>query len=307
MPCYSPLTAYRSEGGGPLIFGNPRGQCEVGELSLPCGQCIGCRLDRSVDWAVRIMCESQMHEYSSFVTLTYADENVPYGGDLHYRHYQLFMKRLIKKVGPVRFFMCGEYGDMLHRPHYHACLFGVFFADRREWRTSSAGFQLYRSELLESVWPHGHCEIGDLSFESAAYVARYCTKKITGKMADAHYERLVPDTGEIINLTPEFANMSRGGRAKTGGIGDSWLKKYRSDIFPRGAVVMDGREVPLPRFFVEKLTVEQQESLSMAAYLRRMKSWHVSNSKEESPERLRVREIVARAGLMHSQSNRSLD
>lgn len=295
MPCYSPLAAHRAEGGGKFIFGSPKGQLACGELSLPCGQCIGCRLDRSVDWAVRVMCESQLHRYSSFVTLTYSDENLPYGGVLHYRHFQLFMKKLRKKLGPVRFFMCGEYGDKLWRPHFHAALFGAAFADRYPWRKSSAGFQLYRSELLDSLWDLGGAEIGDLSFESAAYIARYCMKKITGDGAEAHYGRLVPDTGEVVQLPPEFARMSL-----RSGIGSDWIDKFKFDVIPRDSVVMHGREVPIPRFFLDRLSEEE-----LGAYQVRRYAALPLDSVDGRYDRLRVREIVARAGM--SQHSRSLE
>lgn len=290
MPCYSPLDAWRREGGGKLIFGsekNAAASLATNFVSIPCGQCIGCRLDRSVNWAVRIMHESRMHEYSSFVTLTYDDEHLPYGGTLHYPHFQLFMKRLRKRFEPhkLRFFMCGEYGDAFGRPHYHAAIFGAAFADRYPWRKSSAGFQLYRSRLLEAAWDLGGAEIGDLSFESAAYVARYCTKKITGKEADGHYAKLVPETGEIISLVPEFARMSL-----KPGIGASWFDKYGDHAIEHEFVIMDGRKLPVPKFYKSRMSPGDLDEFE----------WKRFNSTKDidfdnSPDRLRVREIVTRA------------
>lgn len=300
MPCYSPLSAHRAEGGGKLLFGSPRGQLACGELSLPCGQCIGCRLDRSVDWAVRVMHESSLHLSSSFITLTYADQHIPYGGVLHYPHFQSFMKSLRHKVGPVRFFMCGEYGERLWRPHYHAAIFGEGFGDRYPWRKSSGGFQLYRSPLLDSLWDFGSAEIGDLSFESAAYIARYCMKKVTGDAAQAHYARLVPETGEIVDLPPEFIQMSRGGRKQgPGGIGSRWLDKYKSDIIPRDAVILQGRQVPIPRYYLDRLSEVERGEYSVRRY-------NAVEFYDTSLDRLRVREIVARAG-MSQYSSRSLE
>jgi len=286
VPCYHPLQAWRQEGGGKPIFGSPRGQLEAGELSLPCGRCVGCRLDRSVSWAVRVMHESQMHDSSAFVTLTYDDEHIPYGGVLHYKHFQLLMRKLRKRVPGVRFFMCGEYGEKLFRPHYHAALFGISFGDRYPWRKSSAGFQLYRSPSLDALWDFGTAEIGELSFDSAAYVARYCMKKITGDQAEAHYARLVPDTGEIIQLPAEFMRCSL-----KPGIGASWLQAFRSDLFAFDACIMDGKTVPIPRFYKDRFTSDELSDYTMRRYA-------VSEGSDEgSLERLRVREIVARAGL----------
>ena len=75
--------------------------------------------------------------------------------------------------------MCGEYGDKLGRPHYHAIIFGVTFVDKKLW-SIRRGNNLYRSATLEKLWPYGFSSIGTVNFETAAYVARYVTKKITG-------------------------------------------------------------------------------------------------------------------------------
>lgn len=250
-----------------------------------------------MDWACRVMHESQLHFFSSFITLTYSDEHVPYGGVLHYPHFQLFMKKVRNHLGPTRFFMCGEYGDKLWRPHYHAALFGSAFEDRLPWRKSSAGFQLYRSATLDSLWDFGSAEIGDLSFASAAYIARYCMKKITGDAAQAHYARLVPDTGEIVDLPPEFARMSL-----RPGVGSAWLDKYKSDIIPRDAVVLDGRQVPIPRYYLDKLSEQE-----LSAYQVRRYQALPLDSIEGRPDRLRIREIVARAGMSIHNVSRSLE
>lgn len=292
MACYSPLDAWRVEGGGKLYFGsekNAGAALAINFVSLPCGQCIGCRLDRSVRWATRIMHEARMHEFSSFVTLTYDDAHVPYGHTLHYPHFQGFVKRLRRRLEPkrIRFFMCGEYGDTFGRPHYHAILFGAWFGDRRPWRKSSAGFQLYRSALLEDVWDLGSAEIGDVSFESAAYVARYCTKKVTGDLAESHYAKLVEETGEVVQLVPEFARMSL-----KPGIGASWFDKYGQHALDNGFVVVDGRKLPVPKFYRSRMDSEELDEFD---YQRFVESQGVDF--DDSRDRLRVREIVTRARM----------
>lgn len=244
------------------------------------------------------MHESRMHEVSSFVTLTYKDECIPYGDTLHYPHFQDFMKSLRHKLAPkkVRFFMCGEYGETTRRPHYHVALFGCGFqGDRYPWRMSSAGFQLYRSPLLEQLWDFGNAEIGDLSFESAAYVARYCTKKITGDKADAHYAKLVPDTGEIVQCVPEFARMSL-----KPGIGGDWWSKYRQDYYWRDYCIMEGRQVPLPRYYRNQMS-EAELKVHESVRFEKFKNMDF----DDDVDRLRVREVVARARL--SFNKRSLE
>lgn len=188
-----------------------------------------------------------MYPASSFVTLTYSDECLQ-SPSLNYRDYQLFMKRLRKRFGPVRFFMCGEYGETTWRPHFHACLFGVFFEDREVFSTRQ-GVTLWTSRTLSALWPHGHSTFGAVTYESAAYVARYVVKKITGDAADAHYQVCHPDTGELVPVVPEFAQMSR-----RPGVGKPWFEKFHSDVFGRDAVVLPGGvKVRPPRYYRELL------------------------------------------------------
>lgn len=238
MPCYYPLQAYRTDSGA-IAFAE-RGAVSA-TLQLPCGRCIGCRLERSRQWAVRCTHEAQMHDHNHFVTLTY--ERLPPRGSLDYRDFQLFMKRLRKSRGKVRFFACGEYGSRLDRPHFHALLFGLDLPDLRLW--SDAGkHPLYTSVALDSLWSHGKCFIGAVTFESAAYVARYVIDKITGDMADEHYRRVDPATGEEYHLTPEMCAMSR-----RPGIGATWYEKYTRDVHPAGELVARGVQQKAPRFY----------------------------------------------------------
>lgn len=176
------------------------------------------------------MHEAQLHEHNSFVTLTYADAPP----SLEYGDFQLFMRRLRKSRGYARFFCAGEYGDENGRPHYHAVLFGVRFEDGCYLGKSPAGFKLYRSADLSSLWRQGHCSYGSVTFESAAYVARYVVKKVTGEAAVAHYGQ----------RRPEFAQMSR-----RPGIGSRWLERYWTDVFPSGKVVIRDVECNAPRFY----------------------------------------------------------
>lgn len=219
MACYHPLQAFRSAS-GEVIFVE-RGDV-VSSLALPCGRCIGCRIDKARQWSVRIYHESLMHKVSSFVTLTYDDVHVPKDGSLRYSDFQKFMRRVRKQFGPTRFFMCGEYGEENARPHFHCGLFGLdFSADRVAWRKTEAGFQLYRSRTLEKLWPMGNSEIGELSVESAEYMARYSFKKVTGDPADEHYKVVDRETGEVVWRVPEFCHMSL-----KPGIGQRWFQDF---------------------------------------------------------------------------------
>lgn len=210
------------------------------------------------------MHEKQMHEESCYLTLTWAPQHLP-SKSLIYRPYQLFMRRLRKHFRPnkIRFYMCGEYGAEckncgaqeeqcrcghyaagLGRPHYHAIIFGVEFKDKYAWQRNIRGDSLYRSSSLEQLWPYGHVTIGDVTFESAAYVARYVMKKINGKNANQHYTETDRDTGEIIRKVPEFTKMSL-----KPGIGAGWLQKYLTDVYPHGKVVVNGAETNSPKYY----------------------------------------------------------
>ena len=164
-------------------------------MTVACGQCMGCRTDRSKEWAARIVHESQMHPENSFVTLTYDAENVPMDGSLNKQHFQKFMKRLRKHFSDkkIRYFHCGEYGEKLERPHYHACLFGIDFDDRVEHGAINSVVH-YKSDTLEQLWGKGFCTVGELNYQTAAYTARYILKKMTGKQAEEHYMRVNPYT-----------------------------------------------------------------------------------------------------------------
>lgn len=299
MACYYPIQAWQLESGD-VVFaekGNIRRP-----LILPCGRCFGCRLDRSKMWAIRCMHERQMHDVSSFVTLTYDDSHLPIGGSLNYSHFQKFMKRLRKwHGGNVRYYMCGEYGETTWRPHFHACLFGVYFGDRKVFKTGGSGHTLYTSDQLSKLWSAGHASIGDVTFESAAYVARYVMKKITGDRALEHYTRVDPLTGEVFQLTPEFAHMSL-----NPAIGKTWFAKFHSDVFGVGKdrVNIHGRSFKPPKYY-DKLLKDLAAELgddadALSAYMRSLRP---VNEADQTEERLRVREQVARAKVGFFQRN----
>jgi hypothetical protein len=256
VTCYHPLLAYKSE--GKVVFEKPFAFARG--FNLPCGQCIGCRLNYSRQWAIRLVHEAQMHEKSCFITLTFNDESLfarenPYSLDK--TEYQRFMKRLRKKYGKqVRFFHCGEYGDKNKRPHYHAILFGVDFDHDRKLWSNKDGIKLFTSESLEKLWPYGFCTIGQVTFESCAYVARYIMKKQTGEKAEDHYMRWCPETGEGTAIDPEYCTMSR-----KPGIGKSWIEKYKTDVYPHDYVVINEHKVKPPRFYDQQLDEDELRKL----------------------------------------------
>lgn len=285
--CVRPIPAYRGQDGS-IFFGSGR-KIDGSYLDIPCGQCVECRLERSRQWAVRCMHEAQMHESNHFVTLTYSDEFLPADGSLDYKHFQNFMKRLRKRCGPVRFYMCGEYGELESRPHFHACLFGVRFPDLVLF-TSRKGVKLYSSSLLSSLWPFGFASVGEVTFESAAYVARYVMKKVTGDLAESHYSRVDPDTGEVYSLTPEFNHMSL-----KPGIGATWLDRFTSDVYPDGRCVVRGVEVKPPRYYDKRYTKVDPLVMESVQFERELAGR--AHFLDSLPDRLAVREQVVKARI----------
>lgn len=261
----------------------------MGYLPLPCGQCIGCRLERSRQWAIRCMHEAATHQKSSFLTLTYNPESLPNDRSLNKNHLQKFFRSLRKRTGlKLRYFSCGEYGEKLSRPHYHAILFGYDFPDKEIFFTR-AGITSYRSAFLDEVWGRGQCLIGDVTFESAGYVARYCTKKITGPKKAEHYFT-VDEYGELHEgLEPEFSLMSL-----KPGIGSEYLAQFQGDIYPHDRVVIMRKGKPVvqkpPRYYdniYERIEPELFEALKKAR-----KDSHKGKELENSGQRLATKHRV---------------
>lgn len=294
VACYRPISAYQTADGS-VLFSARSGADR--ELTLPCGACIGCRVDRAREWSLRCVHEAQLHRANCFVTLTYRPDALPPGGSLRYRDFQLFMKRLRKRLGvPVRFFVCGEYGEALSRPHYHACLFGVEFPDRRP--VSYLGRPgSYRSALLDHLWGHGHCHIGELNVRSAAYAARYVLKKVTGRAAPEHY-RVVDRDGCVVDRAPEFARMSL-----RPGIGAGWVARFSDDVWSGDYVIHEGRRFSVPKYYDRLLARTDEGKLSELKEGRELRA--LPFRPDGAPARLVVREEVERARL--STLKRSLE
>ncbi len=305
MPCYRPLQAYKSltkftDSGRSFITFNVRyAGIRYDHIDLPCGQCIGCRIERSRQWALRCVHESSLFKNNCFITLTFNDENLNKLGTLVKSDFQKFMKRLRKKFKgvecvqngdtakkgfPIRYFHCGEYGSELQRPHHHACIFNFDFKDKLLWSIRD-GVRLYRSEKLERLWPYGFCTVGDVNFQSAAYVARYITKKINGDMARLHYSRIDKITGEMFEIEPEYITMSR-----RPGIGKKWFEKFSSDIYPKDFITCEGKKFRSPKYYDKLYDEINPNFMEDIKEIRKLKAAeHEENNK---PRRLVVREKV---------------
>lgn len=256
MACNQPLPAWRTK------RPNDNGRFGVtfvyadadtsSKLEVPCGRCIGCRLEKAATWAARILHESKLHRFNYFVTLTYSDDKLhkTHKGlpTLYPEDFVLFMKRLRRRLEPetLRFYQCGEYGESTQRPHHHAILFNCHLPDLKPIHTTRArnAHTLYTSKLLADTWQNGHISVGQVNYETAAYVAAYVTKKITGPTAEQHYQ------GRI----PEYSTMSR-----RPGIGRNFLEKFATDVYPADNIVVRGHTMRPPKYYDRILEKEDPE------------------------------------------------
>jgi hypothetical protein len=244
--------------------------------------------------------EAHEHEHNCFITLTYDPEQLPWGGTLVVEHFQKFMKRLRKHFRPkrIKYYHCGEYGEQLQRPHYHACLFGLDFGDKEPFKVTPAG-TIFTSETLTRLWPLGFSTIAPFSWETAGYTAGYTMKKITGEPAQAHYQRpVISRHGEYlgeIQLLPEYATMSKG-------LGTAFYEKYKAD-FLKDDCPVPGRTAKIykriPRFY-EKL-MEADDATALETLKQNRESYALENQEEFTPERLMAKYKVKKAQLAQHQ------
>lgn len=296
MGCTGPIHGWRSaergkSGKRAVVFDMSEGHSDL-PLSVPCGSCHGCLTSRAREWALRCQHEASLWEHNSFVTLTYETEQLPKRNgivSLVKEDFQLFMKRLREdrrrenlqlvragrdSLGPIRFFMCGEYGEQ-GRPHHHALLFNCGFPDRRLWSRRATG-DLYRSPYLESLWPLGFSSIGEVTFESAAYVARYTMKKLGSEVNQLGQRR-----------KSAYLSMSR-----RPGVGAGWFRRFKGDVFPSDHLVVEGgAKVKVPRYYEDLMEREQPQLLE-----------EVKRRREEKPYELKLRD-TAREVILRKRSS----
>lgn len=238
------------------------------------------------------MHEAKLYDRNCVVTLTYNDANLPDDRGLVKRDLQLFMKRLRKefvtqpdpekdKYDGIRFYACGEYGENTRRPHYHCILFNFAFRDLRQYKKSKTGDNLYTSETAERLWGKGFCVVGEVTFESCAYVARYIVDKMTGEKADQWY---TTDDGVIVQS--EFTNMSR-----RPGIGRGYYEKYGAEVMRHDSVIMNAMPVRPPRYY--DLLSDAVDSKRMAVLKKKRRREALKHQDDNTPERRRVKETVA--------------
>lgn len=266
MPCFHPLPAYRTTSGAVRIGWIKTEAERLREMVLPCGSCLGCLKANARSWAVRCSLELRSHPVACWSTLTYDDDHLP--PTLSRLHLSLFMRKLRRKreFGRVRFFGCGEYGERTHRPHYHAILYGV---------PEDADIQRF--------WPFGFAQTHTLTPAAISYVAGYVSKKLSFKPERG--ERIDYETGEVYEFQPPFLQMSR-----NPGIGGDARKYWRSF---RNTAVLDGREVPVPRYLNAAWRANSSEEAIVARQLE-LEERSFANRHNFTADRLAAGEVIAR-------------
>lgn len=235
-------------------------------IEIPCGHCIGCRLEYSRQWANRCLLEMQQHDKNCFITLTYDDDHIKNKWfsklkdkqeyivpTLVKKDLQLFFKRLRKELDKqdikIRFFACGEYGDNTFRPHYHAIIFGWMPSDLSLVSKSDLGYNYYSSDILTKIWPNGFNLVTDATWETCAYVARYVTKKVNGRLESVYSDN---------NIEKEFITMSnRPGIGYDYYFGSEGKKCYATFLSDYIKTDFGSRKISRVRYFDKKL--EEQD------------------------------------------------
>lgn len=290
MPCYSPISGYRTAN-GTVVFTELKRHGESSPITIACGQCIGCKLERSRQWGIRCTHELSLYKRNSFITLTYDPEHLPYRNQLTHEHFQLFMKRLRKANKQlIRYYMGGEYGTQHGRPHYHAILFNKDFPDRKHFKKTGSGESIYTSEELTKLWPWGFSSVGNATFESAAYIARYCLAKKTGEEAKTHYKR--HDEQGDYEQVPEYNKMSN-----RPGIGADWLKFFKTDVYTEDHVIVRGHPSRVPKYYDKLFDRINEEQMRQFKEDREWQGYQ--HRADNTPARLDVKRLVTEAKLKH--------
>lgn len=293
MQCTAPKYAWPDENGRYVFYQDSRR--ELGrETVVPCGQCIACRVRHAETWVSRGKAELRLHAASCFTTLTYRPELRPATRDAWRRDGRLYLLRMQEHFGPGhRYFGVMERGDMGGAPHFHFIEFGHDYRQGGEVIGSSKGHPIYRSELLERLWPHGHVMVGGVTPESISYVARYATKKLSGASSRGvvvEGQRFWPDKDGVLSPLPPAELFC----SRRPAIGSAFVDQFGSDLIG-GLRGVGGKRLPTPRAWLRRLKATQPdvfEAVQSAAELSIKR-----NLLEESAERCAVRDEVARARL----------
>lgn len=282
MACTSPRDVGFKSDGKTLSWSPKTHDKAYMTFKIACGKCIECRLAYASQWAARCVDEAKMHPKNCFITLTYSDENLGIN-KLYYRDFQLFIKRLRDRIGPlpeekICYVVCGEYGARSKRKHWHAIIFNWQPEDLKYKYSNDRGDKVYSSEVLDSLWGKGISEVGSVTFESAGYVARYSAKKLVHGQDQSH------DFKPVFKVSSKHA------------IGKKWLEKFWPDVFNYGQKVLNGRNLAIPRYYEKWLKKHKPTE-----YCR-----YMTDVKETQKRKASLREAELERELQNVRSARGL-
>lgn len=243
---------------------------------IPCGKCIGCRLEYSKQWATKGIYEAEMHKENWFLTLTYDDEHLPIGsntidpntgeeknplisGTLRAKDFTNFIKKLrsyyerkYNHTG-IRFMGCGEYGESSNRAHYHCIMFNlpipIEMMKFHEYNDNQE--PMYRVPEIEQIWGKGIVVAAEVNFNTCAYVARYITKKVGIPTEKDYYK--------CLGIEPEFFRMSR-----KPGIGREYYEQHKNEIYEKDQLLVRKykggmMKVKPPKYYDKLYDIENPE------------------------------------------------
>ncbi len=241
MQCIRPILAgyshdlNKSGDGYGITFSSKNINKELVGFSLPCRKCLPCRLNQAREKAIRCYHESKMHDDNIFLTLTYDEEHLE-SPKLIYKHWQDFAKKLRHECPEkkIPMMVTGEYGDLRKRPHWHALIFNYRPSDEKFKYTTDRGDRVSTSSTLEKLWQRGNIEFGDVTIDSANYVARYAAKK------------LVHGNDQDHDFHPIHRTSSKNA------IGKSWIERNYRHTFENGFVLLpNNSKCKIPRYYVD--------------------------------------------------------
>lgn len=333
MSCYHPRKMYKTKN-DQYVFDKPTGHSGQ-HIKIPCKLCVGCRLDYTATWATRMMHESSFYPENWFGTMTYNDENIPEDGGVNLRDVQLLHKKLRRQLEPdkMRFVVSSEYGSQTLRPHYHGAYFNARiaekFGDLEMHSKSKDGSPLYVSEKFSNIWGNGFTLIGQLTRQSAAYVASYMLKDLDGDYVGANYSCFNPKTGEVsrptnpTNLKPNQVEQYKEKRfqeenriylpkpfitmSRKPGIGKDWYKKYmQTDVLNKGIDQLHlhdskGNRLNVPSYYFEQLKIDDLELYEAIKDLKADYAMSKKFMEDNTKQRLETKEKVKMAQIKQGQ------
>lgn len=280
---------------------------------IPCGKCIGCRLDYSREWANRGYLEALQYEQNWFITLTYDEDHiyvpefvetdegiafteeeyddewagclVPKDLELFLKNLRQIMKREYDQEG-IRYMACGEYGSELRRPHYHLIVFNLNLPSETfyEPHIKPSKGVMYKNTIIDRAWgKKGICEVEEANWENIAYTARYITKKQKGKESSTIYAI----QGEI----PEFFRVSN-----RPGIAWQYYEDHKQKIYETDQIMIVKKKgveyIKPPRYFDRLLEKENPDLMKKVKQKRKQDGIWAARTKDQSTSLSRIEQLA---------------